>query len=49
VSVIRRAWWPREARDARAVVEFGLDAVRWKWSPRLSYWIDYLLVLEERA
>jgi len=39
----------RQAREARGVVEAALDGVGWRWSRRLSLWIDGLLVLEESA
>ena len=47
----RRFWTREEARDARAVVEasLGPQVKRWPWSPRLSAWIDALLVIEEDA
>jgi len=35
------------ARDARAAVELALEMAGWSWSPRLSLWIDALLILEE--
>jgi hypothetical protein len=38
----------RQARAARAIAEAALDRSGWKWSERLSKWLDALLVLEER-
>ena len=35
------------ARDARGQVEAALDRIGWRWSRRLSLWLDALLVLEE--
>ena len=35
------------ARAARREVELGLDRNRWRWSLRLSRWLDLLLVIEE--
>jgi len=39
----------RQARTARAVVEdaLGEDVASWPWSPRLSRWIDALVVPSE--
>ncbi|MBI3455181.1 MAG: hypothetical protein HY002_05270 [Candidatus Rokubacteria bacterium] len=37
------------AQVARAEVEAGLDGAGWPWSRRLSFWLDALLVLEEKA
>jgi hypothetical protein len=38
---------PREARAARAEFEAALDVVGWPWSPRVSWWLDALVVIEE--
>ena len=38
-----------QARAARRVVEGALDGNGWRWSRRLSLWVDALLVLEERG
>jgi hypothetical protein len=35
------------ARCARREVEAALDVGGWRWSHRLSLWVDALLVLEE--
>lgn len=35
------------ARDCLARVERALDGAGWKWTPKLSYWIDGLVVLIE--
>jgi hypothetical protein len=44
---------PRDAREARRVVEAALDhaahvvgGTRWPWNARLSKWLDVLLTLE---
>jgi len=37
----------RQARAARAQVEHALDTAGWRWSRRLSLWIDVLVILEE--
>jgi len=37
----------RQAQAARAHVEYALDATGWRWSRRLSGWIDALVILEE--
>jgi hypothetical protein len=36
-----------EARAARGQIELALDGAVWPWSPRLSAWIDALVVIEE--
>jgi hypothetical protein len=36
------------ARAARGAVEDALDGVGWRYSRRLSLWMDALLILEER-
>jgi hypothetical protein len=36
-----------QARAARAAVEAALDANGWKFSLRLSRWVDALVVLAE--
>ncbi len=38
---------PTQARAALAEVEDALDLTGWRWSRRLSLWIDTLVVLEE--
>jgi hypothetical protein len=38
-----------EAREARRVVEAALDASGWRWSRRISRWIDALIILAERG
>jgi hypothetical protein len=38
---------PLEARAARAQIEAALDAIGWRWSRRLSRWLDVLVILEE--
>jgi hypothetical protein len=38
-----------EARAARAEVESALDANGWRWSARISRWLDMLVVVEESA
>jgi hypothetical protein len=45
VTIMTRA----HARGARAIVEAALDAIGWRWSLRLSRWVDALLVIEEDA
>ena len=35
------------ARAARQLAESALDATGWRWSRRLSLWIDALVVIEE--
>jgi hypothetical protein len=35
------------ARAARGDVEDALAAQGWPWSPRLSWWLDVLIVIEE--
>jgi hypothetical protein len=40
---------PAHARAARVICERALDATGWRWSLRLSRWLDALLVLEEAA
>lgn len=35
-----------EARHARADAEAALDRCGWKWSKRLSLWIDVLVIIE---
>lgn len=37
------------AREARRLVEAAFDAMGWKWSLRLSRWVDALLILEEEG
>ena len=37
----------RQARECRGFVEDGLDEIAWKWSPRISAWLDLLLVIVE--
>ncbi|HTC24983.1 MAG TPA: hypothetical protein VK688_11505 [Gemmatimonadales bacterium] len=37
----------RQAQAARAHAEHALEATRWRWSRRLSLWIDCLVILEE--
>jgi hypothetical protein len=37
----------RQARAARAIVEGALDASGWRWSRRISLWIDALVLLDE--
>jgi len=37
----------RQARAARAQAEAALEANGWRWSPRLSRWIDLLVTIEE--
>jgi hypothetical protein len=37
----------RLAKDEAAWL--ALDRLAWRWSPRLSHWLDAILVLEERG
>jgi hypothetical protein len=39
----------REARAARAEIEAALDTVAWRWSRRISRWLDALVILAERG
>jgi hypothetical protein len=39
--------WQREAQAARAVLEAALDLIHWRWSERLSCWLDALVLIEE--
>jgi hypothetical protein len=39
----------RQARAARAVIEAALDLIHWRWSRRLSLWLDCLVILEEES
>jgi hypothetical protein len=38
---------PREALAARGVLEEALDHIGWRWSRRISPWIDALVILDE--
>jgi hypothetical protein len=35
-----------QARAARGEIEEALDLIGWRWSARLSLWLDALLVIE---
>jgi hypothetical protein len=36
-----------EARAARRAIEDALDANGWRWSRRISFWLDALVILDE--
>ena len=38
-----------QARAARGEIEAALDGIGWRWSRRISLYLDLLLVIEESA
>jgi hypothetical protein len=39
----------RQAQVARTVIEAAFDLIHWRWSRRLSFWLDRLLIVEEES